>query len=151
MRAFFGEFDRLSLGVLLIGASIGAVWLVAMNLGMLLATIAITVGCVTLIIRHRWIEIGLLMIAIGLVVVVGYGIIGSPPVRPPSVDPVTGGTTVPPEVFGPGMAGLILIGGFGLTAGGGDLGPMGGPASRTARPPSPEATGAPDPRRVSQA
>ncbi|HEX7197631.1 MAG TPA: hypothetical protein VF364_12460 [Candidatus Limnocylindria bacterium] len=116
MRAFFGEFDRLSLGVVLIGASIGAVWLVAMNLGMLLASVAITVGCVTLIIRHRWIEIGLLMIAIGLVVVVGYGTFGPPPVPPPVVDPVSGGTTVPPEVFGPGMAGLILIGGFGLTA-----------------------------------
>lgn len=116
MRAFIGEFDRLSLGVSLLGAAIGAVWLLAMELGILLASITILVACVALIIHHRWIEIGLLMIAIGLVVVVGYRIFGAPSVPPAVVDPITGATPVPTEAFAPGMAGLILIGGLGLTA-----------------------------------
>jgi len=56
MRAFIGEFDRLSLGVSLLGSAIGAVWLLAMELGILLASITILVACVALIIHHRWIE-----------------------------------------------------------------------------------------------
>lgn len=116
MRAFIGEFDRLSLGVSVLGAAIGAVWLLAMELGILLASITILIACIVLIIRHRWIEIGMLMIAIGLVVVVGYWIFGAPLVPPQVVDPITGGAPVPTEAFAPGMAGLILIGGLGLTA-----------------------------------
>ncbi|MDQ4035258.1 MAG: hypothetical protein M3153_04940 [Chloroflexota bacterium] len=116
MRAFIGQFDRLSLGVSVLGAAIGAVWLLAMELGMLLTSITILIACIVLIIRHRWIEIGLLMIAIGLVVVVGYWIFGAPPRPRTVVDPVAEGGPVPTEAFAPGMAGLILMGGLALTA-----------------------------------
>jgi hypothetical protein len=71
MRAFIGQFDRVSLGVFLLGAAIGAIWLVALDLGVLLMAIAVLVGSVVLVIHHRWIEIGLLMIGIGLVVQLG--------------------------------------------------------------------------------
>lgn len=114
MRAFIGQFDRVSLGISLLGGGIGAVWLLAMDLGIALAAFTVLIGSVALIIHHRWIEIGLLMIGIGLVVVVGYWIFGAPPAPPLIVDPVTGAIPVPTEVIAPGMAGLILIGGVGL-------------------------------------
>ena len=114
MRAFLGQFDRVSLGVFLLGTAIGAVWLVALDLGIVLAGLSLLVGSVALIIHHRWIEIALLMIGIGLVVQVGYGIFGVPPEPPVVIDPdVLGGYGAPVlgEVFAPGMAGLILVGG----------------------------------------
>ena len=114
MRAFIGQFDRVSLGISLLGGGIGAVWLLAMDLGIALAAFTVLIGSVALIIHHRWIEIGLLMIGIGVVVVVGYWIFGAPPAPPLIVDPVTGAIPVPTEVIAPGMAGLILIGGIGL-------------------------------------
>jgi hypothetical protein len=96
----------------LLGATIGVVWLVALDLGVLLVGLALLIGSVTLIIHHRWIEIGLLMVGIGLVVQLGYWILGTPPEPPLVFDPI-GGWYVPlaTEVFAPGMAGLLLIGG----------------------------------------
>jgi len=117
MRAFIGQFDRVSLGIFLLGAVIGAVWLVALDLGMLLVALVLVIGSVALIIKHRWIEIGLLMVGIGLVVQVGYWIFGVPPEPPPVFDP-NGGWYVPlaAEVYAPGMAGLLLFGGLIFTA-----------------------------------
>ena len=127
MRAFLGQFDRTSLGVFLFGALIGAVWLVALDLGLVLATMALVVGSVALIINHRWIEIALLMIGIGVVVQVGYLIFGVPPEPPIVVSPdaldAYFGAPIMAEVFAPGMAGLILIGGviLGVVVGAWDL------------------------------
>ncbi len=112
MRAFVGQFDRVSLGIFALGAAIGAVWLVALDLGIILAGIALAVGSVALIIHHRWIEIALLMIGIGLVVQLGYWISGVP--QEPSIVLVPDGIAA--EVFAPGMAALILIGGVILAA-----------------------------------
>jgi len=117
MRAFIGQFDRVSVGVFALGAAIGAVWLVALDLGIALAGIALLVGSVALIIHHRWIEIALLMIGIGLVGQAGYWIFGAPPEPPVVVDPdVVDGYGVPvlAEVFAPGMAGVTLVGGVAL-------------------------------------
>jgi hypothetical protein len=113
MRAFVGQFDRVSLGVFGLGAAIGAVWLVALDLGVALAAVALLIGAVAFIIHHRWFEIGLLMIGIGLVVQVGYWIFGTPPEPPIMLDPAVpdGLLAMPAEAFAPGMAGLILIGG----------------------------------------
>ena len=110
MRAFVGQFDRVSLALFALGSGIGAVWLVALDLGMVLAATALVVGSIALVTRHRWIEIGLLMVGIGLVVQVGYWILG-PPHEPPSLPPELGGA-IPPEVFAAGMAGLLLVGGL---------------------------------------
>ena len=115
MRAFIGQFDRVSLGIFLLGAAIGAVCLVALDLGMLLVALALAIGSVALIIQHRWIEIGLLMVGIGLVVQVGYWIFGAPP-EPPIVYDPDGMPFVAAEVFAPGMAGLLLFGGLIFTA-----------------------------------
>ena len=117
MRAFIGQFDRISLGVMLLGAGIGAVWLVALDLGMALAGVTLLVGSVVLIVQHRWIEIGLLMIGIGLVVVIGYAVFGPPPEPPIVFDPRNPPASLPivGEVFAPGLAWLILIGGAILT------------------------------------
>lgn len=117
MRAFIGQFDRVSLGIFLLGAAIGVVWLVALDLGVLLVALVLLIGSVALIIQHRWIEIGLLMVGIGLVVQVGYWVFGEPP-EPPLVFDPNGGWYVPiaAEVYAPGMAGLLLFGGVVFTA-----------------------------------
>jgi len=117
MRAFIGQFDRVSLGIFLLGAAIGAVWLVALDLGVLLVGLVLVIGSVALIIQHRWIEIGLLMLGIGLVVQVGYWVFGEPP-EPPLVFDPNGGWYVPiaAEVYAPGMAGLLLFSGLLFTA-----------------------------------
>ena len=110
MRAFIGQFDRAALGILLLGAAIGVVWLVALDLGVVLAAVAVLIGSMTLIVRHRLIEIGLLMIGIGLVVQVGYWVFGQPP-EPPIIYGSDGMPTIPAELFAPVMAALLLIGG----------------------------------------
>ena len=117
MRAFIGQFDRVSLGIFLLGAAIGIVWLIALDLGVLLVALVLLIGSVALIIQHRWIEIGLLMVGIGLVVQVGYWVFGEPP-EPPLVFDPNGGWYVPiaAEVYAPGMAGLLLFGGVVFTA-----------------------------------
>ena len=48
MRAFIGQFDRVSLGISLLGGGIGAVWLLAMDLGIALAAFTILIGGVGL-------------------------------------------------------------------------------------------------------
>lgn len=113
MRAFIGQFDRVSLGVFLMGAAIGVIWLVALDLGVAAAGITVVIASIMLIIHHRWIEIGLLMIGIGLVVCLGYWALGSPPPPPPvAFDPNSpASATISVELFAPGMAGLFLIGG----------------------------------------
>jgi hypothetical protein len=119
MRAFVGQFDHVSLAVFGLGAGLGAVWLVALDLGMALAGLTLLVGSVALIVHHRWIEIALLMIGIGLVVTVGYWIFGAPPEPPLVLDPdiLEGyGAPIVAEVFAPGMAALILVGGVLLGA-----------------------------------
>jgi hypothetical protein len=110
MRAFIGQFDRVSSGIFLLGAGIGFVWLVALDIGVALAGLALLIGSVTLIIHHRWIEIGLLMVGIGLVVQAGYWTFGVPPEPPIVVNP-DGLPSIAAEVLAPGMAGLLLFGG----------------------------------------
>jgi len=112
VRAFLGQFDHVSLEVFGLGTAIGAIWLVALDLGVILAGTALLIGSVTLIIHHRWIEISLLMIGIGLVVQIGYWIFGVPP--EPFIVPDPEGIAA--EVFAPGMAALILVGGMILAA-----------------------------------
>jgi hypothetical protein len=120
MRAFLGQFDSVSGAVFALGAAIGAIWLVALDLGVTLTAAALIFGAVVLIIRHRWLEIGLLAAGIGLVAQVGYWIVGPPPVpEPPPLDP-----DLPPaltfafplELVASGLAGLLLFGGLGFMA-----------------------------------
>ncbi len=118
MRAFIGEFDRLSVAVTLSGAAIGALWLVSVDLGVLTAALGLTIGGVILIVRHRWIEIALLMISISGVVLLGDVVFGGPPVTPLDI---TGypEDRVSAETLARGVAVLVLIGGvaFGLVVG----------------------------------
>jgi hypothetical protein len=120
MRAFIGQFDHVSLGVFGLGSLIGATWFVLLDLGVVLAAAALLIGSVALVTRHRWIEIGLLMVGIGLAAQVGYWIFGPPPIPPtvinPSLPPPFWGAPIPFEVVAPGTAGLLLGGGLLLTA-----------------------------------
>lgn len=116
MRAFIGNFDHVSLAVVGLGGLIGAVWLVALDLGLILAAVTLLIGTIVLITRHRWIEIGLLMTAIGLVTVAGYSLLGDP--EPPPIVRTPGLPSayeaIPVETFAPGMAWLLLVGGLAL-------------------------------------
>lgn len=109
MRAFVGQFDRVSLGVIGLGVALGVIWLAAVDLGVALAGLVVIVAAIALIVHHRWIEIALLMIAIGVTVQVGYGILGVPDV--PQVTDF-----VPTEAYAPGIATLLWAGGLLLGA-----------------------------------
>ncbi len=110
MRAFVGQFDRVSLGIIGFGVALGLIWLAAVDLGVALAGLVLIVASVALIVHHRWIEVALLMIAIGLTVQVGYGILGVPDV--PSVTD----NLIPTEAYAPGVAILLWAGGLLLGA-----------------------------------
>lgn len=110
MRAFVGQFDRVSLRVIGLGVALGLIWLAAVDLGVALAGLVVIVAAISLIIHHRWIEIALLMIAIGITVQIGYGILGVPDVPQVTSD------FVPTEAYAPGIATLLWAGGLLLGA-----------------------------------
>lgn len=112
MRAFIGQFDSVSRGVFGLGLAIGAVWLVLLDLGVILAVAALLVGSVVLITQGRWLDIGLLMIGIGLVVQVGYWILGPPEPSAVIDNPAGLPEILPVELYAPGTAGLLLFGGL---------------------------------------
>ncbi|MEO5986761.1 MAG: hypothetical protein ABIW50_08325 [Candidatus Limnocylindria bacterium] len=111
MRAFVGQFDRVSLGIVGLGVALGLIWLVAVDLGVALAGLVLGVAAVALIIHHRWIEIAMLMIAVGVTVQVGYAILGVP-----NIPPATDDFVVPTEAYAPGIATLLWAGGLLLGA-----------------------------------
>ena len=109
MRAFLGEFDRVTLGVVAAGFAIGVVWVALLDLGVVIAFATLLVGSIVLISRRRWIEIGLLLVAIGATVQLGYAVFGAPPPPPP-------GSAGPEdlEFVAPGVAGLLTYGGVAM-------------------------------------
>jgi hypothetical protein len=109
MRAFLGEFDRVTLGVAAAGVAIGTIWMALLDLGVVIAFATLLVGSIVLITRRRWIEIGLMLVAIGTTVQLGYALFGAPP--PPSP-----GTAGPEdlELVAPGVAGLLTYGGIAM-------------------------------------
>jgi hypothetical protein len=107
MRAFLGEFDRVTLGVTVAGIAIGAVWVALLDLGVVIAFAVLLVASIALITRRRWIEIGLMLVAIGATVQLGYALLGVPPLPPPG----TGGPE-DLEIVAPGVAGLLMYGGI---------------------------------------
>ncbi len=109
MRAFIGQFDQVSLAIVAVGFALGVVWLAAVDLGVGLAGLVVVVAAIALVIHHRWIEIALLMIAIGVTVQLGYGLVGAPEVPASSSDGV-----IPTEAFAPGIATMLWVGGLGL-------------------------------------
>lgn len=111
MRAFIGQFDRVSLGIAGLGVAIGLVWLAAVDLGVAVAGLIVVVAAVTLIVYHRWIEIAVLMVAIGLTVQAGYAILGVP-----QAPPITDDGGIPTEAYAPGVAIMLWAGGLLLGA-----------------------------------
>jgi hypothetical protein len=109
MRAFLGEFDRVTLGVILAGIAIGAIWVALLDLGVVIAFIVLLIASIVLISRRRWIEIGLMLVAIGATAQLGYALFGAPAIPPP-------GTSGPEdlEIVAPGVAGLIMYGGIAM-------------------------------------
>ncbi len=107
MRAFIGQFDRVSLAIAGSGIALGILWLAAVDLGVAFAGVVIVVAAISLIIHHRWIEIGVLMVAIGLTAQLGYGLLGTPVVPPFPED-----GTIPTEAYAPGVATMLWVGGL---------------------------------------
>lgn len=106
MRAFIGQFDRVSLAIAALGIGVGIIWLVAVDLGVALAGVVLAVGAIALIAHHRWIEIAILMVSLGATVDIGYRLLG-PPVPPREPE----GFVPPTEVYAPGLAPMLWVGG----------------------------------------
>ncbi|MGH2444795.1 MAG: hypothetical protein ACRDGD_01955 [Candidatus Limnocylindria bacterium] len=88
MRAFAGQLDRFTLAVVIGGMAIGLLWLVSVVAGLIVAGLVVVVACVVFVTRHRWLEIGLLMVVIGLVPAIAYRLFGAPPSQPIGTLPV---------------------------------------------------------------
>lgn len=111
MRAFLGELDRVTLLVLVIGLVAGGLWLVSLPLGIIVSAVLAPVGAIVLLVARRWLEIGVLSAAIGLVPTVAYRVVGPPSLPVPLPRDIT-----PPEIIAPGAAYLFLVAGMLLIA-----------------------------------
>lgn len=105
MRAFAGQLDRVTLWVLLGGLALGALWLVSLRLGIIASGFVAIIAPILLIVGHRWLEIGLLLVATGLVPSVTYQLFGGPPARPLLDD----GTTIPVENYAHASANVLVF------------------------------------------
>lgn len=110
MRAFIGQFDRVSLAIALLGSALGVIWLAAVDLGVALAGLVLAVATISLIVHHRWIEIAVLMVTLGATVDIGYRLFGTPVIPQPS------DALIPTEVYAPGLAPMLWVGGLLLGA-----------------------------------
>ena len=104
MRAFMGELDRTSLTALVVGLAIGAAWIVSLPAGFILTGVVLPIGAIILVIGRRWLEVGLLLAAIGIVPSVAYRVLGPPPLPVPMPE-----TFTPPEILAPGGAYFLLL------------------------------------------
>lgn len=104
MRAFMGELDRTSLIVLVVGLAVGAAWIVSLPAGLILTGVALPIGAIILVIGRRWLEVGLLLAAVGVVPSVAYRVFGPPPLPVPMPEAFT-----PPETLAPGGASFLLL------------------------------------------
>lgn len=105
MRAFVGQLDRFTLWVLLGGLALGALWLISLRLGIIASGFVVIVAPILFVTRHRWLEIGLLLVATGLVPSVSYQLFGGPPARPLLDD----GTTIPVENYAHASAYVLVF------------------------------------------
>ena len=78
MRSLLARLDRLSWIVIGAGLVVGMLWVLVLPLGIALSGIAGLFSLIVLGFRGRWLEIGLLLVAIGLVPLLAYRWFGAP-------------------------------------------------------------------------
>ena len=103
------QLDGLSLAMALLGATIGLALFMAPAGGAVLFGVAAPATALLLMIRDRWLEIGLMLLFMGAVASVGYAIGGLPPM------PAAREALPPGELFAVMIAGVSLVGGVLLT------------------------------------
>ncbi|HET8777534.1 MAG TPA: hypothetical protein VFN76_07735 [Candidatus Limnocylindria bacterium] len=109
MRTFVGELDRFTAVVVAIGSVVGLLWALILPVGIGLSGFVAAVGAMLLVIRRRWLEIGLLLLPIGLIPLVAYRWFGAPVVE------ALPGDRPSLELIAPGAAYLFFIVGLAVT------------------------------------
>ena len=79
MRGFLRQLDGLTGLVALLGALCGAVWIVSTGIGVSLTIVVLLLGTMLLLVRRRWIEIGVLFLVAGGLPALWYRLFGEPP------------------------------------------------------------------------
>ena len=103
------QLDSLSLAMALLGAVIGVALFISPTGGAVLFGVVAPAAALLLMIRDRWLEIGLMLLVMGAVASVGYAIGGLPPM------PAASDAVPPGELFALMIAGVSLVGGVLLT------------------------------------
>ena len=113
MRSLLRGFDRLTGTVVGIGLAVGLAWVLLLPLGIALSGVVAVLGTVLLAFRRRWLEIGLLLLSMGLVPLLAYRWFGAPVVATVSGDRLS------MELMAPGAAYVFFVIGLGvaITAG----------------------------------
>lgn len=103
------QLDGLSLAMALLGAMIGLALFITPAGGAVLFGVVAPAAALMLMIRDRWLEIGVMLLVMGAVASVGYAIGGLPPM------PAARNAVPPGELFAVMVAAVSLGGGVLLT------------------------------------
>jgi hypothetical protein len=109
MRSLLARLDRLSWIVIGVGVVVGLLWVLVLPLGIALSGIAGLFSLIVLGFRRRWLEIGLLLVAIGLVPLLAYRWFGAPLVDGLGPDELS------MELMAPGAAYVFFVIGLAIT------------------------------------
>lgn len=103
MRSLLARLDRLSWITIGIGLFVGLVWVLVLPLGIALSGIVGLFSLIVLGFRQRWLEIGLLLVAIGVVPLLAYRWFGAPVVD------TLGANELSMELMAPGAAYVFFV------------------------------------------
>jgi hypothetical protein len=110
MRSVIARIDGLTAATVVIGLLVGGLWLAVLPLGLAVSGLLVPVAALVLVVRRRWLEIGLVLGAIGIVPLLAYRLFGPPQVTPPFPEDV-----IPIELLAPGTAYIFFVLGIGVT------------------------------------
>lgn len=109
MRSLLARLDRLSWIVIGAGLVVGVLWVLVLPLGIALSGIAGLFSLIVLGFRGRWLEIGLLLVAIGVMPLLFYRWFGAPLVDGLGPDELS------MELMAPGAAYVFFVIGLAIT------------------------------------
>jgi hypothetical protein len=104
VRALLGQFDGVTWAAAATGLVTGLTWLVSLPVGLGLTGVLAPIGAILLVLRLRWLEVGLLATGIGLVPSLAYRWFGPPAIEPPLREDL-----VPLELIAPSAAYLLVV------------------------------------------
>jgi hypothetical protein len=99
-----GQLDGVTWAATATGLVTGLTWLVSLPVGLGLSGIVAPIGAILLMLRQRWLEVGLLATGIGLVPSLAYRGFGAPIIELPLREDL-----VPLELIAPGAAYLFVV------------------------------------------